>query len=163
MGAITGASPATKIKREKGVALIPHFARQLRDGTACRGIWLNLASVFAAVKLVRVLRASSSKPCCEIRRGRFVDHIQCSLVVPSDPVEVCASLQQVLRCIPLTTMAGTPEGLGDQLKIWARSFSKGSLDPVQQPEGSSLAQPGARPSLDQSSGRCPIAESTSVG
>jgi hypothetical protein len=61
------------------------------------------------VKLARVLCALSPKPCSKIRRGGFVDHIQWSLLVPSDPVEVRASLQQVLGRNSLTTMAGTPE------------------------------------------------------
>jgi hypothetical protein len=115
------------------------------------------------VKLVRVLCASISKPCSEIRRGACIDHIQWRLLVPSDPVQVRASRQQIHGCTPLTTMAGTPEGLSDHLRIWARSFGKDSLDSVQQPEGSSLAQSGTRPPLDKSPGRCPVAESTSVG
>ena len=115
------------------------------------------------MKLVPVLRASSSKPCSEIGRGRLIDHIQWGLLVPSDPVEVRASLQQVRGRIPLTAVAGTPEGLGDHLRIWSRSFGEDSFDSVQQPEGGSFTQPGTRPSLDESPGRCPIAESTGVG
>ena len=115
------------------------------------------------MKLVPVLRAPSSKPCSEIGRGRFIEHIQWSLLVPSDPVEFRASLQQILGRTALTAVAGTPEGFGDHLRIWSGSFGENSLDSVQQPEGGSFTQPGACPSLDESPGCCPIAESTGVG
>jgi hypothetical protein len=115
------------------------------------------------VKLATVLRASRSKPGREIMRDGFVNHIQWGLLVPADPVEVRAPLQQVLGRTALTTMAGTPEGLSDQLWIRARSFGKNGLDSVQQPEGSSLAEPSTRLSLDESAGRGPVAESTGVG
>ena len=115
------------------------------------------------MKLVPVLRAPGSKPCSEIGRGRFIEHIQWSLLVPSDPVEFRASLQQVLGRTALTAVAGTPEGFGDHLRFWSGSFGENSLDSVQQPEGGSFTQPGACPSLDESPGCCPIAESTGVG
>src|SRR5215207_7197236 len=70
------------------------------------------------MKLVPVLRPSSSKPCSEIGRGRLIDHIQWGLLVPSDPVEVRASLQQVRGRVPLVAVAGIPEGLSDHLRIF---------------------------------------------
>ena len=110
-----------------------------------------------------MLRASSSKAGSKIGCGVLIDHIEWRLLIPSDPVDLRASLQQVLGCTPLATVTGTPERLGDHVRIRVRLPGKEGLDSVQQPEGRCIAQPGTCTSLDESSGRCPVAEPARIG
>src|SRR5688500_10357674 len=110
-----------------------------------------------------MLRASSSKPGSKIGCGVLIDHIEWRLLIPSDPVDLRASLQQILGCTPLATVTGTPKRLCDRARIRFGSLGKEGLDSVQQAEGCCIAQPGMRTSLDESPSRRPVAESACVG
>ena len=108
-------------------------------------------------------RTIGSKPLNKIRCGGLIDHIEWCLVVPSEPVDVSASLEQVFGRTPLATVACAPKRLSNHLRIWARRLGKERVHSVKQPEGSGIAQPGMRTSLNESPGRCPVAEPARVG
>jgi hypothetical protein len=109
-----------------------------------------------------MLRAASSKHAGQLRLSGLIDQIQRRLVVPSNPVDVRATLEQVLGRVQPTALAGTPERLSDHLRTWFWPLAEKGLNSIQQAKCSRIAQPSVRASLDEPLCRCPVTESAGI-
>jgi hypothetical protein len=93
----------------------------------------------------------------------FINEIERRFVVPADPVDLRAAVQEILGRSSLATVACIPERHGDHVPIRARFVSEDSLHSIQQPESSGIAQPRTGTSFDESPGRRPVAKPTCIG
>ena len=93
----------------------------------------------------------------------LIDQIEWRLVIPADPIDVSSTVEEVCGRSHLATVAGTPERLSDHHRIWSRFFGEDCLNPIHQPEGRGVAQPGTRTPLDEPAGSRPVTKSAGIG
>jgi hypothetical protein len=105
-----------------------------------------------------MLRAASSKPVGQLRLSGLIDQIQRRLVVPSNPVDVRATLEHVLGRIQLAAVARAPERLSDHLGIWTWFLGEDRLNSIPQPQSSCIAQSRTRASIDEPPSGRPVTE-----
>src|SRR6266545_7181556 len=84
-------------------------------------------------------------------------------VVPADPVEVGATVAQILGGLALPTVAGLPEGGGDLVGSGRVGAREAFLDPVQEAERRRLPERRPGPPLQEPASRPPLSEPDRVG
>jgi hypothetical protein len=82
-------------------------------------------------------------------------------LIPADPVQVRAVLEQLLGDVLLVAVAGAPEGGGHRICIRCRGQI--GLHSVVQAEGGGFGEGGAGAAFDQPQGRVPLPERDRVG